>query len=181
MHTANYSILLLAANQSGTTYFIIAVVMLGVIYILMRSRGKGKDPLQQSVPRMSMTQRRNVERQMESLLVELSQMARQLSGQLDMRAAKLELLIKEADEKLAALAAATGRGTTTPFEDAAVEAMASTTLPAAEKPVVPASPPRQHADVYQLADQGHTAQEIARQLQRPSGEVELILALRTKE
>jgi len=39
----------------------------------------------------------HVERQMQSLLVELSEMSRQISAQLDTRSAKLELLIKEAD------------------------------------------------------------------------------------
>ena len=41
---------------------------------------------------------------MESLLVELSEMARQISAQLDTRSQKLEILIREADEKIAALA-----------------------------------------------------------------------------
>jgi hypothetical protein len=55
----------------------------------------------------------------------------------------------------------------------------------------PADTPRPHSmdyhlpdpryeQVYTLADQGSTAQEIARKLDRPSGEVELILALRTR-
>ena len=35
-----------------------------------------------------------------------------------------------------------------------------------------------HAQVYDLADEGLSAPEIARQLGRPSGEIELILALR---
>jgi DNA-binding NarL/FixJ family response regulator len=35
-----------------------------------------------------------------------------------------------------------------------------------------------HAQVYDLADEGLSPPEIARQLGRPSGEIELILALR---
>ena len=42
---------------------------------------------------------------MSNLVVEMSEMARQITAQLDTRAAKLELLIKEADEKIARLGA----------------------------------------------------------------------------
>jgi hypothetical protein len=35
-----------------------------------------------------------------------------------------------------------------------------------------------HAEVYELADGGQSAQDIARQTGRPRGEIELILALR---
>ena len=37
----------------------------------------------------------------------------------------------------------------------------------------------QHVDVYSLADQGKSARQIADTLGRPSGEIELILALRS--
>jgi DNA-binding NarL/FixJ family response regulator len=38
----------------------------------------------------------------------------------------------------------------------------------------------QHEAVYALADQGKATAEIARQLNRPNGEIELILALRAR-
>ena len=38
-----------------------------------------------------------------------------------------------------------------------------------------------HAQVYDLADEGLSPPEIARQLGRPSGEIELILALRSDD
>ncbi len=37
-----------------------------------------------------------------------------------------------------------------------------------------------HRQVYALADQGRSAAEIARQIDRPYGEIELILALRPR-
>ncbi len=43
--------------------------------------------------------------------------------------------------------------------------------------VEPQIDPR-HAEIYAWADQGRTPREIASQLGRPSGEIELILALR---
>ena len=38
-----------------------------------------------------------------------------------------------------------------------------------------------HAAVYRLADQGRSSPQIAAELVRPSGEIELILALRNKK
>ena len=38
-----------------------------------------------------------------------------------------------------------------------------------------------HAQIYALADQGHGPRDIARELGRPTGEIELILALRPQQ
>jgi hypothetical protein len=180
--------------QPHEMWMIAAGVMLLAIWVLMRPR-KTKDPLEQSVPRMSMAQQKNVERQMESLLVEFAEMARQISAQLDTRSAKLELLIKDADEKLAALGArlaapdgAQGKVETLTETKAAAPAKTPAKAPvkssaknsAKTSTKAQGPPPPQHADVYQLADQGRSPLEIAKQLNRPSGEVELILALRPK-
>jgi DNA-binding NarL/FixJ family response regulator len=50
---------------------------------------------------------------------------------------------------------------------------------AAPAPFQPELDPR-HAEVYALADQGQSAYDIANQLGRPRGEIELILALRPR-
>jgi hypothetical protein len=108
---------------------------------------------------------------MSNLPVELSEMARQITAQLDTRAGKLELLIKEADEKIAALREATPPTTALPY------AMPVEKPPADSEPAARVDPA--HAEVYTLADQGRSAREIAAQLSRPDGEIELILALRS--
>jgi len=134
-----------------------------ILYAVLRgSRGK-KDPLARGPSSASLARQRNVERQMESLLVELSEMARQITAQLDTRSAKLEALIREADEKISALR----QGSQMPTTAAAPVWTAASIDP-------------QHEAVYALADQGKSTAEIARQLNRPSGEVELILALRAR-
>jgi DNA-binding NarL/FixJ family response regulator len=168
------------SNLGGVQWLIVAGGSLLIMYVLMRPK-KRKDPLIPSSPRLSIAQQKAVERQMESLLVEFSKMAQQMSAQLDTRSAKLELLLKEADEKLAALRAANaGHG-----RPAAIvpPASANGEPEAASEPHPPEPSPRvesRYAEVYGLADEGRSPQEIARQLGRPSGEVELILALRPK-
>ena len=155
---------LLAATET-MQWIVYAVGALTIVYVVMRPSFRKKDPLAQSNPKMSMAQQRSVEREMSNLLVELSEMARQITGQLDTRAAKLEALMQEADRKIAEL-----KHLQVVHHEPEIKPLESRTLP-------PASDGRYSA-IYSLADAGHSVQEIAQQLDRPRGEVELILALR---
>jgi hypothetical protein len=143
----------------------IVVGILTIIYVVMlRPLMRKKDPLSKPPSFGSLAQQRSVERQMQNVLVEMSEMARQITAQLDTRAAKLEALIREADEKIAAMKSA-------PAPQATLPAVPDVSAPAPSDP--------RHAQVYALADQGRSSREIAQQLNRPSGEIELILALRS--
>ena len=129
----------------------------------------------------SLARQRSVEREMGNLLVELSEMSRQMTAQLDTRAAKLESLLREADEKIALLRSlGSGGGAASMPQGVLIEAklLESDAVPmhSAENPIPPVDP--RHAEVYDLADEGQSAQDIARQTGRPRGEIELILALR---
>ncbi len=153
---------LLDAKTDPTSFWAaICLATLTIIYIVIRPIIRKKDPLKRSSAFTSLAQQRSVERQMQNVLVELSDMARQISSQLDTRAAKLEALIKDADEKISQL------------KSASLQTPVPVPPPAIELP-----PDPRHADVYALADQGRAPPDIARQLNRPSGEIELILALR---
>jgi len=151
----------------------IAVYALGaitVLYVVFRPMlRRKKDPLER-LPGLSLSSQRRVERDMQNLLVELSEMARQITAQLDTRSAKLQALIEEADRRLAELNKAAGTAAETP----AVEIKP----PIGQTPA--ADQPQAYADIHALADQGRSPREIAQQLGRPIGEIELILALRMK-
>jgi hypothetical protein len=131
----------------------------------------------------------SVERDITRLMQELSEMARQVGSQLDARAARLEKLLRQADERIAAIPAQQRDDDAAPRTDGGAEsnAVLAPRLEALEPAGVAADPahaaaadPR-HRDIYALADAGHDAPEIAARLGRPSGEIELILALRTKD
>ena len=101
-----------------------------------------------------------------ALSAEFVEAARRLSAQLDNKTHRLESLLREADDRIAAL-----RGAVEP--------------PAAEPPATkpPAADPQRVVDpltraVYEQADTGLSAVEIARHLDEQVGKVELILALR---
>ena len=102
-------------------------------------------------------------------------------AQLDTRSQKLEMLIQEADEKIAALERARAAGTSSSPSSSRDEREAWTIQaePARSEPETDIIDPR-HQQVYELADQGTAAADIARQLDRPRGEIELILALRPR-
>jgi ATP/maltotriose-dependent transcriptional regulator MalT len=149
-----------------------------IIYtvVIRPAMQKKKDPLAKPPGMTSLAQQRSVERQMQNLLVELSEMARQITAQLDTRSQKLQMLIEEADRKITEL----GQSVNNPPAPLAPEVrsfadIARNDVEAARKPEPMSS---QHLQVYTLADQGRSAQEISRELNRPRGEVELILALR---
>jgi len=162
----------------ATSWIAIGIGVATIVYVaFIRPLGKKKanDPLSRPP---GLARQRSVERDMSNLLVELSDMARQMTGQLDTRAARLEALMREADEKIAMLRSLQSGGG--PPHGVLVEAklLAADAVPmrAAEDAAVAVDP--RHAEVYDMADEGQSPQEIARQTGRPRGEIELILALR---
>jgi hypothetical protein len=156
----------------ATKWAVILLSVLTILYAAFRSFFRKKDPLDKPPAFGSLAQQRSVERQMQNVLVEMSEMARQITAQLDTRAAKLEALIRDADQKIAAMKSQpVGLPQNQPQNP-------STGAPfMAESTDQPMIDPR-HALVYALADQGRSPKDIAQELNRPSGEIELILALR---
>ena len=174
---------LLALNQPAdpTTYIAILLGGFVLLYlsILRPMMKKRKDPLEQPPARSGLAQQRAVERDMQHLLIEYEQMIRNMTAGVDTRAAKLEALIQEADEKIAALRALSAGAAAAPASaPRAGEPQAVTSVAVEAKPSTTAGPDPRHADVYALADQGLSARDVARRLGRPNGEIELILALR---
>jgi hypothetical protein len=161
-----------AWNPTTASYVAMGFGVLMLAYLILRTRLRRKDPLEEAPAKLSLAQQRSVERQMNTLLVELSEMARQISSQLDTRAAKLDVLVKEADQKIAEL-----RRLEQALKD---KTSLADGLPPAPPPPSAYEPDPRHAEVYLLADQGLDAQSISQKLSRPSGEIELILALRPR-
>ena len=162
---------ILAELPPSTQWVVLAVAAGATAFVLFRPKMKAKkDPLNRPPEANSLAQQRSVERQMQNLLVELSEMARQVTAGLDTRAAKLDALIREADEKIAALSAL----------QSALPISQSAPVQAAPPPPCAYEPDPRHVEVYTLADQGQSPSQIAGQLNRPNGEIELILALRPR-
>jgi hypothetical protein len=158
-----------------TRWLLYGVVAITILLAIVRPMFRKKDPLHKPPAYASLSQQRAVERQMQNVLVEMADLARQISAQLDTRSSKLELLMKEADQKIALLQSlSNGQTSLNQPSDSPISSPAKSSATGVDAPAVD---PR-HVQVYTLADQGRTPLEIAQQLNRPSGEIELILALR---
>lgn len=165
---------LLAMSDEARQWLFYVLVGITLFYVVIRPWLRKKDPLEKKMPSFGLAKQREVERDMSNLLVELSEMARQVTAQLDTRAKKLELLIEEADRRLEELTRS-ARGEKEPVQNPA----------AVVEPVVRPGGRADELDsrydeVYAMADEGLGMAEIASRLRRPSGEIELILALRVK-
>jgi hypothetical protein len=109
----------------------------------------------------------------EQVMLELEKLSRQIHGRIDTKLARLETLIRDADqriERLSRLAEAPGGG-----------AGLEVTLDHEEPRPTPKTGEvgeDWHAAVYRAADGGMSAVQIAQEVGRTTGEVELLLALR---
>jgi hypothetical protein len=161
-------------------------VMIMIYMTVIRPMMRRKDPLDRPTGMVGLSQQRSTERQMQNLLVELAEMSRQITAQLDTRSAKLEALIREADARIAELKSLSGSTETAAYQSlrSAFQPTSSARGAEADSRTTSSNPDdaqdSHHSEVYALADQGRDAYEIAAQLGRPRGEVELILALRSK-
>jgi len=137
-----------------------------------------------------------------SLVSDLEETARRVTAQIDNRYTRLEQLLAEADEKILRLEAAIAphpspsgpaRPSISPPSPpasptvsdkpsaAVVEAQRTLSRLRAERGAPAPSDDPAYKPIYVLADRGKTAREIAQELSRHQGEIELILALRQRQ
>lgn len=100
--------------------------------------------------------------ELRALARDLEELADRLAERLDAKAERLETLLRQADGKLESMTAAP---TYSPVATRAKLNVENATDPATQR-------------IYDLADRGTAAREIAQQLDEPIGKVQLILALR---
>ncbi len=104
----------------------------------------------------------------ESVVVEAEALVRRLAAHLDAKSARLETLIRQADERLARLESHGAEPAPSP------KSQRHDSSPHFESKIVDSI----SRDVYRLADEGLASIEIAQRLSEGVGKVELILALR---
>jgi hypothetical protein len=114
-------------------------------------------------------------REIEQIMSELDQLARQIHGQIDARLARLESMLHEADERIGQLSRLSRNGTDGRSFDVTLDEPATEAEPVTQTPA-PINSAREA--IYRLADGGLPAPAIAQRVGRTTGEVELILSLR---
>ncbi len=163
---------------------VIMVVGLGVI-LMVSIRGKiARRNMNRPSPREWIEHIKAVRHRhddVQAVSAELVDTARRLGAQLDNKAQRLELLLQEADERIAELSEAKDAGLSAAGDSVAGREDAFGG--ADPGPFKPSHDPPRPLDpltqgVYELADTGRSPLEIAQQMDEQVGKVELILALR---
>lgn len=113
---------------------------------------------------------------LEQLMVDVQELTRECAAQIDTRAARLESLLREADQLVARLEAARdGEPAKGPSNEPIRQAHMPRVEVAEPKKLDPLT-----RQVYELADRGLPSVEIAQELDEQIGKVDLILALRPR-
>ncbi len=177
-------------NGSVLLGIALIMVMVALMTIATQRRRKTRTPDIKDYARdhaSRLHQQQGVREDMEQLFVQLSELARQLNGQMDTRFATLEQVIAHADEKIATLEALLRQAAGVKAIDVVVQDDAPPQQerrpPAPPSPTATQAPPTDPSElrygrIYTLADQGLPAVEISRQTGQTTGEIELILNLR---
>lgn len=143
-----------------------SVLLLLFVFRMLWRRPRATAAPSEAAPRPAAAASARANERLEQLMVDAEELTRRLAAILDNKAARLEALLEQTEERLRELNAASREARPPPARSA----------PAPEPPRDDVDP--LHRRVYELADQGLTPVDIARKTDRPTGQVELILALR---
>jgi hypothetical protein len=160
------------------------VLIITVVMVLRLWKARRRNAARAATPiadRAGLTPRaaaRDGAERMEAVMVEMQELTRVCAAQVENRVARLEMLLREADERIALLSAALGEVPHTPARNGAPgPASGAAAKPApVVRPIIGADELSQR--VYALADTGMAPGDVARELGEHTGKVELILALR---
>jgi chromosome segregation ATPase len=202
--------LLDSQNGISSSTLAILVAMAAILFVILHWRKKIVDRKNRPAPPTpaitgSPLSVREVTTEIEALLGELEETSRRLTAQLDNRYRRLEQLLEEADARIRRLEQlGIAAGQQPPAEtrpqlqaNAPAKTEAAPKTPAALQSALTdaqrtlarlreerGAPLPQHdpayAPIYSLADRGKSPREIAQELGRQPGEIELILALRQR-
>ncbi len=152
-----------------------AALVLGIWLVVSQLRAASKGKVGAAAPRQTRVER-DVQREEvggvdADALRSLQQELDQLIQDLDARSSRLENLIARAEEKIDEL-----------HQAVAVQPREMVESKPRQRQVIaePLISDPVHQQVYQLSDAGYSPVDIARRLQQPTGQVELILALRAR-
>lgn len=155
-----------SANLIATGLLLVGVILL-MANLVKKRRATSRDPSADDTPaeKIAAIRAESQARQtLDSVMVDCEELTQRLATHMDNKAARIEALLAEADQTIARLEHASRQQP---------HAAASR----APEPELPRTDPL-HARIHELADAGRTPVQIAQELQQPTGQVELVLALR---
>jgi TolA-binding protein len=195
--------LALGNAQEGLFMVVIVLCATTVMLMLLRRRqfrtATGRDLAREQMARLR--DQRDIRSSMDELMLQLEDLQRRVSAQLDTKFVRLETVIRDADDRIARLQAVS-TGQAAPQTPSLSTRSAPPTLAVRERPkpqdrhdgagacgaepptaapapALPAAPlSAEHKRVYDKIDAGASPLQVAEQLGMTLGEVELIINLR---
>ena len=140
--------------RSMLPFVLMAALLIWVVWVGQRRKMKLREKDNGLTP-AALDRRNSLQHAMEELQINIMEFGRDVEARLDTKMHALEILIRDADERIKRLEELKGRASSGGGEI-----------------------PPIHAEIYRLADQGQDKIEIARRTGVAPGEVELILGLR---
>lgn len=174
---------MLTAQTSSQYWLIIGLILVVTTLMLIsaRRRLRQREPGLRDYARQQRWRLRDeqaLKGDMEQLLVQLQELARQINSQIDTKFAKLEACISDADARIASLERLLKQAAGLPGLDVTVGDESAEASSASQPTDRPIRIDPVHQQIYQLADAGKKPVQIAQILGRTTGEIELILNLR---
>lgn len=162
---------------SSSQLVMLALAIGGLSVVMVSTRRRIRESRALSRPRArdqySSSRQQVAKRDLEAVMLELDQLSRQIHGRIDTKLARLEILLRDADERIEALSAlqqASDPPDRKPPDRS--RAVGTANLSATHK-----SKDDTRASVIRLAQSGRSSVEIAKAVGRTPGEVELMIAL----
>jgi len=149
----------------------LALIVIATFFMVSSLRKRYRKPKKQISTREHAASAASPQRfrmDVESAIVELQELSRQIGSEIDTRFARLEAAIRDADRRIATLQRLNAK------QPPQAHAPSEISNPSSANDEVDV----RYTIVYDLADAGKTPVEIARELGKTPGEVELILNLR---
>lgn len=170
---ASYS---LAATSQSVNTTQIGLLVGGIVILLLvtarhrRSKSSASREIARSDRQRTKSAGSETLGEVEAVMGQLDQLSRQIHAKIDLKLATLQKLIRDADQRIELLSRQERSADQPPTLDVELESESPQSTNGFE-----ADP---HDAVYRLADSGYTSLQIARELARHTGEIELILSLR---
>jgi len=165
------TVLTLAEGMMPTLLMVAGVVLVIIVVMInMRQRQSHRNS-EHLAPREKIERAKQTHAMrgdLRQMMVELEDLTRRFSAQLDAKSRRIETLIDQADQTIARLEQLNGQNTASPSEPES--------KPEPQPDPVEVDPLARQ--IYQLADSGENSIQIAKKLDEQVGKVELILALR---
>jgi hypothetical protein len=172
---------------SSTQLAMVALLMVVIAFTLANARRKtrerGPSPSEYAREAISrLKEHEGVKDDLQQLVVELHEASRRLNAQMDTKAARLEALIRDADERIAGLERQLASAEPTQPPEPSGDSQPSSRINVVLDDSTPTEETQEAVDpvrerILSLAREGRNPVQIAKETGVPPGEVELILAL----